>query len=88
MGVQFPTSFKMSDIILRYNHNLMIPVSDTVCLSLPIRVSLTSDNCILPLTFYSLNFFFLVFRDIAQNRLFRLPTHSRDAHKKISDGPF
>ena len=29
--VQFSTTFKMSDIILRYNQKLMIPVSDTVC---------------------------------------------------------
>ena len=31
MDVQFSTTFKMSDLILRYNHKLMNPVSDTVC---------------------------------------------------------
>ena len=31
MYVQFSTTFKMTDIILRYNHKFMIPVSDTVC---------------------------------------------------------
>ena len=38
--------------------------------------------------FYGPNSFFIVFRDITKDRLFRLPTQRRDAYMKFFDDPF
>ena len=43
-----------------------------------IRFIITSS-----LTLYCLNSFFHRFRDIDKDKFFRLPTHSRDAHRKF-----